>query len=120
MHPAARHRRADQPAIFWGVVGIAFISHVIFLVFLDVVGIHLIGEGFEVISQANAATMPAADPAELQPSCSGDVLLATAARAALCMAPWHGEVASCRDDVEMQMWMDLSSCRARNDETIAS
>ena len=52
---------------------------------------------------------------ELQTTCSGDVLLATSARAVMCLAPWRGDVAGCSDDIEMMMWMDLSSCKARNE-----
>ncbi len=47
----------------------------------------------------------------LEPSCEGDVLLATTARAALCLAPWGANLTACTDDMQTQMWMDLSSCR---------
>ena len=38
--------------------------------------------------------------------------------AALTADGYH--VAGCGDDLEMQLWMDLSSCRARDDDKIAA
>jgi TonB family protein len=59
------------------------------------------------------------DDIELQTSCSGDVLLATAGRAAMCLAPWRGDVEGCADDAEMSMWIDLSGCRGATDAVAA-
>lgn len=57
---------------------------------------------------------------ELHTSCSGDVLLATAGRAAMCLAPWRSDSDACIDETEMHMWMDLSSCRQSPNDAIAA
>ena len=82
------------------------------------VGIELLGD-----RTTSASTIPrTASPAEvdLATTCAGDVVLATAARAVLCFAPWRGDVAGCGDDLELMMWMDLSACGRRDDATVAS
>ncbi len=56
------------------------------------------------------------DTAELETTCSGDVILATTARAAMCLAPWSEDRPECADGVQMMMWMDLSACRGSPDD----
>ena len=60
------------------------------------------------------------DDVDLHTTCAGDVLLATTARAALCLAPWRdGDVESCTEEIEMNMWIDLSGCRNTGDAIAA-
>lgn len=49
---------------------------------------------------------------DLKASCTGNVVLATGARYAMCLAPWNGDVEGCGSDTMMSMWMDLSACSA--------
>ncbi|CAN5830397.1 hypothetical protein BH11MYX3_BH11MYX3_46140 [soil metagenome] len=60
----------------------------------------------------DAASKPPVEEPELKTTCAGDVALATAARAALCLAPWTSDVDGCGNDTMMSLWIDLSSCQA--------
>ena len=53
--------------------------------------------------------------AELAPTCTGDAMLTVSARTAMCLAPWHDDADDCFYDAQMSLWMDLSSCQARNE-----
>jgi TonB family protein len=77
-------------------------------------GLTMLGDGFSPRPSARAKPGDDAE-AELKPSCSGDVVLATSGRTALCFAPWVPDVDACLGDAQMALWMDLSSCQARND-----
>jgi TonB family protein len=46
-------------------------------------------------------------------------MLATSGRTALCFAPWVADVEDCLSVAQMSLWMDLSSCEARNDPRTA-
>jgi len=65
---------------------------------------------------------PAVDEAvvDLDTSCEGDALLASSARAALCLAPWNRDNPECKsvDDLQLLMWMDVSACRARDEQAL--
>ena len=76
--------------------------------------------GFVAPGQGTAAVAPAPAAPELQTTCSGDVLLATGARATMCLAPWNSDLPGCGSDVYVQMWMDLSACQGTGDAIAAA
>jgi TonB family protein len=57
---------------------------------------------------------------DLETSCEGDVLLASSARAAMCLAPWNRDNPECKsvDDLQMLMWMDLSACKSKDEQAL--
>jgi TonB family protein len=67
------------------------------------------------MTAANAAKAPPTDEVELKSSCFDNVVFSTSGRAALCLAPWVTSVDACLADAQMSLWIDLSSCQARND-----
>jgi TonB family protein len=68
----------------------------------------------------SAAAPPGAPPVDLQTTCRGDALLATTARAALCLGPWAGsELERCLGELEVMMRIDLSACEARTEPIAA-
>jgi TonB family protein len=77
-----------------------------------------VGEGFLANLAGGTEELTAA--VDLKTTCRGDVLLATSARAAMCLAPWKTNVDECARDLEMQMWMDLSSCEGLDDSSLMS
>jgi TonB family protein len=115
MPTARRNRRIGQGAI-WVCIAIAMLAHGAVLAGVQVFDLDIAGEGFS----GGKGTLAENDPdIELQTTCSGDVLLATAARAASCLAPWRADAEQCVGDIEMTMWMDLSSCRGQTDAIAA-
>ncbi|MDX2088963.1 MAG: TonB family protein [Kofleriaceae bacterium] len=78
-----------------------------------------VGEAFSA-NTAAGTQVPGTRIADLKTTCRGDVLLATSARAAMCLAPWKSDVEACGNDVAMQMWMDLSACEGLGDESLMS
>jgi TonB family protein len=110
MPTARRNRRVPEGAI-WGCIAIAVMIHVALLGSV---------QAFDLSMARDAVIEAPIDPdIELQTTCTGDVLLATAGRAVMCLAPWRGDVEGCTDDVPMNMWMDLSSCRGSTDAIAA-
>jgi TonB family protein len=111
-----RTRRVRESTIWAAVVAAVFV-HGTILGTVHALGLSIIGERF---SSSSAKSRPgdAAD-AELELSCAGDVVLATSGRTAMCFAPWIRDVDECLGDAQMSLWMDLSSCQARNDPTTA-
>ncbi len=107
-----RHSRGPTSALWIAVIATTLAVHGALLGFSDQLGGLLIGKGVTPAAHASAVESKRVD---LETTCAGDVMLATTARAALCLAPWRGDVAGCGDELEMAMWMDLSSCRVRND-----
>ena len=75
----------------------------------DGIGFSLIGDGFAASSEKK----PKVELVDLETTCRGDVLLATAARAAACLAPWQRDTEQCAQDLELIYRMDLSSCISR-------
>ncbi|HZJ64012.1 MAG TPA: hypothetical protein VFD36_10890, partial [Kofleriaceae bacterium] len=102
--------------MFWTAVLAALAVHVAILGTVHALGLSLISEG---ISGTLAAAKLVMDEVELKGTCAGDVALATSGRAALCFAPWIDNVDQCIADAQMSLWMDLSSCQARNDPSTA-
>ncbi|MBA2544885.1 MAG: hypothetical protein H0V17_34905, partial [Deltaproteobacteria bacterium] len=117
MHAASRRtmKRVPTRAIWLAAVCIALFIHGTVLGAAEGIGLGSVGE-------FTATTEPQVEDeyVDLETSCTGDVLLATSARAAMCLAPWNRGSTECAniDDLEMIMWMDLSSCRGR-DQSIA-
>ena len=76
-------------------------------------GLTFIGAGMTAAIAAKAP--PLADDVELKSSCFDDVVFSTSGRAALCLAPWVASVDDCLADAQLNLWIELSSCQARND-----
>ena len=105
-----RRKNRVSESTLWAAVAAAVVVHA------TVVGaVHAFGLS---VADKNIGRDPAAIAAEapaLKLTCAGDVVLIAGARAALCLAPWSGDLEGCGYDAQMAMWMDLSSCQARND-----
>lgn len=102
--------------MIWAAVGAALVVHATLLGTVQAFGLQMVGEGFVADSKpkhpVDEDDLALQDAPELKTTCSGDVLLATGARAAMCLAPWNSDVPGCGSDTVMSMWMDLSSCQA--------
>ncbi len=113
MSSVRRHRRVNT-ATTWAAAGAALLVHGALLGSVSAFGLSLGGDGmgasFDGTAKAKEKELAAAP--ELKPSCTGDVLLATGARYAMCLAPWNGDVEGCGADAMMSMWIDLSACSA--------
>jgi protein TonB len=116
MPTARRHSRGNQTLVAAAIA--ALLVHGTVLSSVEAFGLSFGGSaGFAAKGPAVADD----DQPELKTSCSGDVLLATSARAAMCLAPWRGgDVSECENDAQMSLWMDLSSCQAHDDAIAAS
>ncbi|HEX3760913.1 MAG TPA: energy transducer TonB [Kofleriaceae bacterium] len=79
---------------------------------VNVLGLSIIGTGPRA-----AATRPQPEPddVELAASCGDNAMFAASGRAAMCLAPWVASVDDCLSDAQMSLWIDRSSCQARND-----
>jgi TonB family protein len=118
MQGPARKRRDTKP-VLWAALLAALVTHFAALASIEIFGIEAFGH--LAMSDADAAAARAGEPdVELQSSCTGDVILATSARAVMCLAPWSTDVANCSDEVQTQMWMDLSGCMARSLDSVAA
>ena len=107
MPPQRRHRRGNQKTL-WAAAIAALLVHGSVLGSVDAFDLSLAGDGFAVKRDVLANAI---EDAELKTTCSGDVLLATSGRVAMCLAPWSTEdVETCRDNAMTMMWMDLSAC----------
>ena len=106
MSQLRRHRRGGAKVV-WSAIGATFVIHALLLGTVQALGISVVGHGFDAASPPGT---PLVEP-EVAASCTGDVFLATSARAAMCLAPWTSDVDGCGYDVMMSMWMDLSSCQ---------
>jgi TonB family protein len=89
----------------------ALLVHGTILGTVQALGISVLGEG---LHGASRSRRPADDEVELKASCFGDVVFATSGRTAMCLEPWIDDVDQCLADAQMNLWMDLSSCQARN------
>jgi TonB family protein len=117
MQGPARKRRDTTP-VLWAALAVALLTHVVALASIQIFGISSFGQ-LATDSSANAAKTADAD-IELQTGCTGDVLLATAARTVMCAAPWNTDPVGCSDETTTQMWMDLSGCVARHLDNVAA
>lgn len=111
---AARHGRTTTAPAWVGILAVTFAVHAVAVI--AVYGLDLIPD-FSPIPEADAAAMHAAavPDVELSPTCTGDALLAMSARAAMCLAPWREDQDDCLYDARMSMYLDVSTCQARNE-----
>ena len=94
----------------WVAAGVAVLVHATLLGSVQAFGLSIVGKGF--VSSSEHQIAKAVEEPELHTTCASDVILATGARAAMCLAPWNADVDGCGSDTVMSMWMDLSSCQA--------
>lgn len=114
MPTAGRNRRIGKGAIWWCLAIALALNVVVALAANEVFE-------FAVIGSTESSRLADDDPdIELQTTCSGDILLTTAARAAACLAPWRDDAEQCLTDLDMTMWMDLSSCRSGPADAVAA
>jgi TonB family protein len=110
---ALRTRRRVREPRTWPSVVAALAVHGAIFAAVNVLGLSIIGGGAH--TAAATRPVPPAEDVELQASCFDNVLFATSGRTAMCLAPWVGSVDDCLSDAQMSLWIDLSSCQARND-----
>jgi TonB family protein len=101
--PVAAARRTHRYAVLVGI-GVALLVHVTVLGTVEALDISLVG----TFAASGKARPHKADP-DLAASCPFDALLASGARAAECLAPWHDPEA-CLAQVPDNYWIDLSQC----------
>lgn len=113
MPTAVRTRRRVREPRTWPSLVAALAVHGAIFGAVNVLGLSIIGTG----SHSAAATreLPPDEDVELKSSCFDNAALAASARTAMCLAPWVGNVDDCLNDAQMSLWIDLSSCQARND-----
>ncbi len=100
------------------IVAFVFMFHASLLLGLDT-GSLLANRGLG--ASAKAATAAGAEPVELATTCSGDAVLGSTVRYSLCFGPWQDDPDACLRDAELNMWIDLSACRAQQSpDAIAS
>jgi len=114
--PTARRTRRVSESTIWAAVCAALVAHGAVLGTMQALDMSMIGDGLRGKTSSSAAL---ADDVELAQSCFTDVVFASSGRAALCFAPWVADVDQCVADAQMTLWMDLSSCQARNDPATA-
>ena len=102
------------PATMWIALAATIVVHGAVLGSVHALGMTVVGEGFVKGKRA------AVDDPDLAMGCVSDALLAASARATLCLAPWHADTDDCVKEAQTDMWIDLSSCQARDDKNIAS
>ncbi|HMG24917.1 MAG TPA: hypothetical protein VK607_26455, partial [Kofleriaceae bacterium] len=113
MLTALRIRRRVRRPLTWPALAIALAVHGGIFGAVNILGLSVIGVG----GGTAAATRPAPPPedVELASTCFDNAVFATSGRTAMCLAPWVGSVDQCLADTQMSLWLDLSSCQARND-----
>ena len=103
-------RRTHRYAVPLGIA-VALFVHVGVLGTVEALDISIVGAPF-----SNAGhDKPKQAEAELKTNCPFDVMLATGARAAECLAPWHDHDA-CLAEVSANYWIDMSSCTRKPDD----
>lgn len=113
MPTALRTRRRLREPRTWPSLVAALAVHGAIFGAVNVFGLSILGTG----GHPAAAIQPPPPPeeVELEASCFDDVVFAVSGRTAMCLAPWVGSVDDCLNDAQMSLWIDLSSCQARND-----
>ena len=101
-----------KPATTWAAIAAAVLVHGALLGSVQAFDISLVEEG---VGHRTPKPEPELDAAELKTTCSGDALLALTARTGMCLAPWRDDIEDCASDAQMTLWIDLSSCMARNE-----
>ena len=99
MSSVRRHRRVTT-ASTWAAAGAALLVHGALLGTVSAVGLTLGGGGVGASFDGATTAKEVAEAAtpELKASCTGDVMLATGARYAMCLAPWNADVEGCGAD----------------------
>ena len=113
----ARRGHRVRPATTWAAAVGALAVHGVLLGTTHALGVSIVGEtGFTSTTKDKdkLAVMP-----ELKPSCSGDAFLALAGRTSMCLAPWESDPDACMNVAQTTLWLELSSCQARDDKNIA-
>jgi len=110
--PTARRTRRVPDSTIWSAALVALIVHVGILGTVHAFGVSLVGDG---LTRGGAPRLVAEEDVDLKPTCTGDAVFAMSGRTAMCFAPWISDVDQCLSDAQMYMWMELSSCEARND-----
>jgi TonB family protein len=93
------------------------VAHGIVLASVQTLGISLVGEGFNPLAKDHAKQL--ADTPELKTTCTSDAFLTFGARTTMCLAPWRSDTDACLDEVQNDLWIDLSSCQARDEKGVA-
>jgi TonB family protein len=110
MPTAVVRRRRVKPDWTWVAIGVAFGIHALVAVTVFVT---------EANHEPHLTRAVAAQEPELATGCFSDAALASAARATMCLAPWHDDTDACLADAQMSMWLDQSSCYAQKETKIA-
>jgi TonB family protein len=110
-----RTARRGQRVTTWAAVAAALVVHGVVLGSMHAFDISIEGAGF-VPTKARPTL---ADAPELKVTCRGDAFLTVSARMTMCFAPWRSDTDSCLDDAQNGLWIDLSSCQARDEKGIA-
>jgi len=116
MPPARRSRRVHESTI-WAAVLVALGVHGAIFGTVHALGFSMIGDGLHGRRHARLTAVDDGD--ELHASCESDAVFASSGRAALCLAPWVGDVDRCVGDAQLAMWIDLSACQVRLDPSTA-
>ena len=106
MPTGARTRRRDTRFAVPLAMAVALVVHVILVGGAEALDLSLLGAPF---GHAGAATPPKPVP-PLATNCPFDAMLATAARAAACLAPWQDPDA-CFDALPINYRIDRSGCQ---------
>lgn len=116
--PTQRRQRRESAKTLWAAALAALVVHGSVLGSVEAFDLTLAGDGFAVKRDVLATALQDAD---LKTSCTGDVLLATSGRMAMCLAPWSSEdVETCRQNATTMMWMDLSACTPETEAIAAA
>ena len=116
MRTAGRGQRV-RPATTWAAVAAALVVHGALLGTVHALDISLIGRSFVAVGKDKAKL--AAEQPELKTTCTGDAFLMFSARSSMCLAPWRADTDACIDEAQTNLWIDLSSCQARDEQNIA-
>src|SRR6185295_1453585 len=110
--PTVRLRRRVREPMTWLAILVALVVHGAIFATVNVLGLSILGPG---PGPSARKPPPPEEDVELAATCFDNVVYATSGRSLLCLAPWIGNVDECLADAQMSLWMDLSSCQARND-----
>lgn len=111
LNARSTRRRVRKPDILAALVVAVAVHGGVFFV-AQVLGLVWIAQG---VRSAMARTVPPPDDTELKGSCIDNAVFAASGRHAICLAPWVSNVDECLADAQLQMYIALSGCQARND-----
>ena len=116
---ARRNRRVSRRTLY-AAIAAALLVHGAVVTSVKTFELSYVTEAFSASVAGAGASDAEAQLAALKTTCAGDVLLATGARAAMCLAPWNADVEGCGGDTTMAMWMDLSRCQGLEDGMVSA